>query len=107
MDPEPIPSKRIQLQSLLESLLGNSNVYFQPPSNVQMKFPAITFHLDDEKVLHAGNAVYHLTKRYQVTHITDDPDSDVLDKIAALPMCSFDRFYPAENLNHYVYNLYF
>src|SRR4051812_24911673 len=103
MDPEPIPSKREQLQALLETLLGSSNVYFQPPSNVQMQYPAIVFHLDDEKKLYAGNAVYNLTKRYQVTHITDDPDSPVLDAIAALPMCSFDRFYPADNLNHYVY----
>lgn len=103
---QPVPL-RLQLQALLETLLGSTNVYHQPPDNLQMQYPAIRYTLDDDWVKHASNAVYSRTKRWLVTVITDDPDSDVPDKIANLPMCSFDRFYPAENLNHYVYNLYF
>lgn len=106
MDPEQ-PSRRIQLQSLLEELLGSSEVHFQPPANIAMAYPAILYNLDDEWKLYADNATFKSTKRYLVTVVTDDPDSDIPDKVSALPMCSFDRFYPAENLNHYVYNLYF
>ena len=28
-------------------------------------------------------------------------------KIAALPYCSFDRWYATDGLNHYVYTLFF
>lgn len=106
MDPEQ-PSKRLQLQALLEGLLGSDQVHFQPPSNVEMAYPAIVYHMDDERVFYADDVKYKATKRYQVIFITRDPDSDVPDKISALPMCSFDRFYPADNLNHFAYNLYF
>lgn len=106
MDPEP-PPRRIQLNQLLEGILGSEEAHFQPPANTEMQYPAIVYRLEDELVQHADNAVYNRTKRYSVTVITDDPDSDIPDKVAALPMCSFDRYYPADNLNHYVYNLYF
>lgn len=106
MDPEPIP-RRIQLNQLLEAILGSEEAHFQPPANVEMRYPAIVYSLEDELVQHADNTVYNRTKRYSVTVITADPDSDIPDKVAALPMCSFDRYYPADNLNHYVYNLYF
>jgi hypothetical protein len=39
--------------------------------------------------------------------IDQDPDSAIPPKVAALPMCLFNRFYTADNLNHDVYNLYF
>lgn len=106
MDPEP-SSRRIELQTLLEDLLDSSEVHFQPPANIEMHYPSIVYSLDDEWRVYADNAIYNKIKRYLVTVITDDPDSDIPDQVSALPMCSFDRFYPADNLNHYVYNLYF
>jgi len=72
-----------------------------------MKYPAIVYRLDDERVQHADNAVYNRIERYAVSIITAEPDEEIRSKVAALPMCSFDRYYPADNLNHYVYNLYF
>jgi hypothetical protein len=106
MDPQP-PSKRVQLQSLLEEILGSGNVYFQPPSNVQMKYPCIVYGRDDLDSKFADNSPYSQTRRYQVTIIDRDPDSEVPTKVAALPMCAFNRFFPANNLNHDVYTLYF
>lgn len=97
--------QRLQLQTLLESL--GIKVYFQPPSNVKMEYPCIVYQLDDVDTKFAGNAPYSRTKRYQVTHISRNPDSDVPDKIAALPMSTFSRFFVADNLNHTVYSLYF
>lgn len=106
MDPELMP-RRLQLQEMLEVLLGSDQVHFQPPANIDMKYPAIVYGLDDLMIQHADNSVYNLTKRYSVIVITDDPDSDIPDKVAVLPMCSFDRSYPADNLYHYAYVLYF
>jgi len=98
---------RLQLQSLLESLLGSSNVYFQPPANVQMKYPCIVYSRDKADTKFANNNPYRHTKRYQVTVIDRDPDSGIPDKIAALPMSAFNRFFTADNLNHDVYTLFF
>jgi hypothetical protein len=99
--------RRLQLQQVLETLLGSQNVYFQPPANVQMQYPAIVYRRDDMDTQFAGNAPYRLTVRYQVTVIAQDPDNDIRGKVAKLPMCTFNRAYPADNLNHDVFDLYF
>lgn len=99
--------RRDQLQLLLEELFGSSNVYFQPPANVQMNYPAIVYQRDYGRTLFASNLPYRDTKRYLVTVIDRNPENPVLDKIAALPMCLFSRHYVADNLNHDSYSLYF
>jgi hypothetical protein len=98
---------RLQLQSLLEGLLGSRNVYFQPPNNVQMQYPCVVYHRDSANTEFAGNNPYRNVKRYQVTVIDKDPDSVIPDKIADLPMCTYDRFFTADNLNHDVFTLFF
>ena len=98
---------RLALQSLLEALVGTDNVYFQPPSNVQMEYPCVVYQRDRASTLFAGNNPYQYVKRYQVTVISKDPDSDIPDKVAALPMCVHARFFTAKNLNHDVFTLYF
>lgn len=100
-------AQRLELQALLKSLLGSDNVYFQPPPTVNMEYPAIVYNRDDVVIEFANNRPYKHKKRYQVTVIDPDPDSDIPDKIAELPLCSFDRFYTADNLNHDVFTLYF
>jgi len=98
---------RVDLQSLLEGILGSPNVYFQPPNNVQMAYPSIVYQRDQLAEHHADNQSYRRQTRYQVTVIDRDPDSGIPDKIAGLPLCSFERFFVADNLNHDVFNLFF
>jgi len=98
---------RLDLQAILVSLLGSKNVYFQPPPTVQMSYPCIVYNRQDIRTEFADNEPYKHKKRYQVTVIDKDPDSDIPDKVAALPMCSYDRFFTADNLNHDVFNLFF
>lgn len=105
---------RLQLQTLLENLLVTSEtpdvtlkVYFQPPANVQMVYPCIVYQREARRTEFAGNAPYKDHKRYMVTVIDSDPDSVIPDKVAALPLCTYDRFFVAENLNHDVFSLYF
>ena len=98
---------RLQLQTLLEALLGSRNVYFQPPSTVKMKYPCIVYSLSDIDTKFADNIPYSNKRRYQLTAIDANPDSVIPDKLALLPMCVFDRSYTADNLNHYVFNIYF
>lgn len=100
-------AQRQQLQSLLKEILGSSNVYFQPPATISMGYPCIVYKRDYSKTEFANNRPYKHCKRYTVTVIDQDPDSDIPDKIAALPMCVFDRFFTADDLNHDVYKLFF
>jgi hypothetical protein len=99
-----------QLQTLLEELMPEEaaeNVYFQPPENTVIQYPCIIYKRDSADTIFAGNRPYRIVKRYQVMVIAREPDSEIPDKIAALPMCTFDRFYTADKLNHDVFNLFF
>lgn len=55
----------------------------------------------------ADDRPYLLHDRYQLTVIYRNPDSDLPRKIAMLPLCSHERHYKSDNLNHDVFNLYF
>lgn len=98
---------RLELQNLLVAILGSSNVYFQPPPTLQLKYPAIVYMRDDRNVEHAGNKPYSHAIRYQVTAIDRESDSLIHTKLANLPLCSFERFFISDNLNHDVFNLFF
>lgn len=98
---------RLQLQALLELILENTNVYFQPPASVKMQYPCIVYKRDNAKTEFAGNKPYTHNRRYMVTVIDRDPDSEIPDKIAELPKCNTLRFFTANNLHHSVFNLYF
>lgn len=98
---------RSSLQSLLEDILESENVYFQPPSNLQMAYPAIVYKRDDIDATFADNAPYCLTQRYLVTVIDRNPDSEIPIKVALLPMCLFNRMFVSGNLNHNVFILHF
>lgn len=99
--------RRLKLQTILETILGSEEVYFQPPENIKLKYPAIIYHQDQLSNQHADNLPYRQTKRYSVTVIDRDPDSEVSDKVATLPQTSFSRRFVVDNLNHYAYSLYF
>lgn len=98
---------RLELQTVLEGILGSDNVYFQPPTNVQMEYPAIVYNMDFKLPEHANNKPYKMSNRYLVTVISKDPDSPIPDLVMALPECTYDRFYTVANLNHHVFKLFF
>jgi len=98
---------RVLLQEILENLLGSGNVYFQPPSNVDLEYPCIIYERSNSETIFADNKPYMYQLAYKITVIDQDPDSEILDKVASLPMCVFDRHYIAGNLNHDVYIIYY
>lgn len=100
-------ARRLLLQSLLEEVLGSDKVYFQPPPNKSMAYPCIVYQRDDANTEFAGNRPYSFKQRYQVTLIAPDPDSDILGKLAALPLSRYDRFYTTNSKNHDVFVLYY
>jgi hypothetical protein len=96
---------RLELHSLLQTI--TENVYFQPPQNTRMLYPCIVYQRDYADTKFADNEPWNVVKRYQVTVIDRDPDSEIPDQVARLPRCTFNRFFVADDLNHDVYQLFF
>lgn len=96
-----------ELQAKLETLLGLKHVYYQPPENFTMEYPAIRYSLSRIESTYANNAKYSSKNRYEVVVIDKLPDNEVIQKILALPYSSFDRRYVSNNLNHDSIILYF
>lgn len=100
-------SSRADLQVLLEKIMGSENVHFQPPATEKMNYPAIVYSLSNIRNTFANNLSYKRARAYQLTLIDKNPDNEFVDKILSLPMCSFDRHFKSDNLNHYVFTLYY
>lgn len=94
------------IQKLLEGVIGNKNVYFQPPSNVYMRYPAIVYSVNMIKNRHADDKVYKRNDVYKITVIDKNPDSEIVERMLDIPYCSFDRMFTSDNLNHFVFTLY-
>lgn len=98
---------RAELHTVLCDILGSTNVYFQPPPTVKMKYPCIVYGRSNDDTTFADNYPYRHVRRYWITVIDPNPDTVIPDKVAMLQLCLSDRIYTADNLNHYRYNLYF
>ena len=104
-------SRRLKLHSILCNILScpergeNCRVYFQPPATVKMKYPAIVYAFNGKDIWHADDRVYLSYNRYSITIIDSNPDSELIDKVAELPMCDFNTSYTKDNLNHTVYEI--
>ena len=96
-----------KLQSILEDLLGSRNVYFQPPENLKMDYPAIKYSIGKIDNRYADNSKYSNFTRYDVIVIDRLPNNEVIQKILHLPYSSFDRHYIANGYNHDSIILYF
>lgn len=99
--------RRYELNSLLKEVLGSSYVYYQPPENLKLHFPCIIYSIDGQDVRFADNGKYTKQRKYSVTVVDKDPDSDICEKLEELPMCRFDRRYSSDNIYHTVYSLYY
>lgn len=99
--------RRLELHAKLKDILGSDNVYFCPPPGYRMKYPCIVYKLGVSSVIPADNIKYQTKKQYVVTVIDEDPDSEIPDKVHNLLYCGMDRVFTADNLNHFVYRLYY
>ena len=98
---------RVDLQNVLEELLGSRNVYYQPPESLKMNYPAIVYARKTIDNSYANNSVYKQNYAYEITVIDKNPDSEIVNKVSKLPTCRFDRHFKSDNLNHDVLTLYY
>ena len=107
--------RRVQLQKILESIPGlgfnpvthRPAVYFQPPPSVKLVYPCIIYNLSRIDTKYANDKPYLNKKCYSVTIIDKDPDSKIPDTFYNMPLCRFERPYPADNLNHWIFSLFY
>jgi len=97
--------KRIDLSAKLHEILDH--VYFQPPATITMSYPCIVYSLSGEKPIRADDKKYANTKRYTITVVDTNPDSQYPDMVGELPFSSAERPYTADGLYHYPYTVYF
>lgn len=98
---------RTDLQTELENILGSRHVYYQPPENLKIEYPAIIYSVNDYMNINADNIKYNNQIQYQITVIDKKPDNDAIKRILEMPLSSFDRHYSYNNLNHDVITLYY
>lgn len=105
--------RRLELHEVLCEIVdiaegdGDRHVYYQPPSSVRMRYPAIVYSRGGIDNLHANDSVYKQSFSYEVTVIDEDPDSEIVKKISQLPMCRWNRQFKSDNLNHDVFTLFY
>lgn len=97
---------RLELHSVLQELLGSSNVYYQPPESIKMQYDAIRYSKKTIDSKYANDRKYSMIDCYEVMVISRLPDNLVINKLLSLPYCSYDRHYVADNLHHDVLTIY-
>lgn len=100
-------NRRVEFQGVLEGILGTRNVYYDPPSNVRMKYPAIVYTRKSIDNLTANDSVYKQDTAYEVTVIDIVPDSRIAYDISLLPKCRHTSHFESENLCHDTFRIYY
>lgn len=98
---------RLTLQTKLEDLLGSKHVYYQPPENLKMEYPAIRYSKSDEEDIYANNIKYISMSVYDLVVIDKKPDNPVIKKLLELPYSEFNRHYVADGLNHDIIRIFY
>ena len=98
---------RLELHSVLQELLGSSNVYYQPPESIKMQYDAIRYSKKNIVSKYANDRKYLMMDCYEIIVISRLPDNPVIKKLLSLPYCSYDRHYIADNLHHDVLTIYY
>ena len=100
-------SSRVELHDKFVSILGNRNVYFQPPETVKLTYPCIIYSLSNIDTHKADDITYFKKKQYDIQVIDRDAESEIPDKLLELPYCSFDRQFTSSNLYHFNLTIFY
>ena len=98
---------RIDLDKILRSTLGSSNVYFDPPESFKLNYPCIVYSFNGNTDIHAEDERYRRLKRYSLIYITRNADDPMVDKLDDLRFCRLTRPYTANGLFHYAYDIFY
>lgn len=98
---------RLEVQEMLEKILGSPNVYFQAPPNTGMKYPCIIYRFDRFGRDNADNQPYILTGRWEIHHMYKSIKNDIKETMLfAAPYVTFDRRIVADGVYNDYYTIY-
>ena len=111
-DPNLSRRRRLRFRQQLERILldsgqsaGNLHLYFEPPTSVSMKFPAIIYTKNRIENRNANNRVYKQDDEYLVTVVDKDPDSAINRAVSMLPKSRWERGFVSNNMHHFIYTI--
>ena len=100
---------RLELDDKLRDLLPSDwHLYFQPPENLKLKYPALVYSKSTGDTYYANNSDYIYNRQYELTFISEDPDDETPRNVMKeLRYCRANRHFVTNNLNHDTCVLYF
>lgn len=102
-----ITDKRTELNDKLISVLGSSNVYFEPPESVKLRYPCIVYERSAGDTNFADNMPYGFKTRYQVTLISKKADESAFARLSmSFPSILYNRHFVSDGLHHDVFSLW-
>ena len=96
---------RAELNQRFVDIVGEGHVYFQPPSSIKMKYPAIRYKFKLARSEFADDGRYSTDQVFEAILIDSNPDNTNKDKMLLIPYTSPERSYTSDNLNHYVFTI--
>ena len=96
---------RLELHTELVKILGSRHVYFQPPENLRMEYPAIVYERSQGSNVYGDDIKYLRWHQYQITIIDPNPDSGIVERMADFPYTRYVRHFTTEGLNHDVFQV--
>ena len=94
---------------VLEKIKNNitPNVYFTPPDNIQLKFPACVVTREDFEIKKANNNPYFSSMGYKLVYMSREEADDIFIKVSsAFKYSSFRTEYKVNGLYHKVFVVY-
>lgn len=99
--------KRVDIQEKFKFLLGSNNVYYQPPANLKMKYPAIVYSLDGLDVKHFDNKRLINKNCFSVTHIYRNESENLVETMLKnFEYISFDNRSIVDGIYNDHYTIY-
>lgn len=99
--------RRLELHQVLLDVSKLDRVYYQPHENIKLVYPCIVYSLDGIKSEFADDFNYIGNRQYQVTLMTRDPDSPIVERLMTLQSCTFSTTFVKDGLYHYIFRLYY
>jgi hypothetical protein len=99
--------KRVDIQEKFKFLLGSNNVYYQPPANLKMKYPAIVYSLDGLDVKRFDNTRLINKNCFSVTHIYRNESENLVETMLKnFEYISFDNRSIVDGIYNDHYTIY-
>ena len=98
---------RLEVQEILEKILGSQNVYFQSPPNTDMKYPCIVYDFKKFNIDHADNMPYLVSGRWEIHHMYKSIKQDLKETfVFDVQFCTFDRRIKSDGIynDYYIIN---